>query len=484
MRRRTPLLALSTMAAVLVTGCAVGANYSRPPLPTPEQYRFVTGSSQAESVADLPWWQVFDDPTLQALIREATANNLDLQAAVARLQRARAQLGIAKSFLYPQIDATASYTGQQNFGGDDDDNTVADDSDGNDVQQGGVYGFQLSWELDLFGRIRREREAAFARMLASEQGRRGVLVTLVGDVATNYFLLRELDLQLFIARETLRLNDESVTYFRNRLEGGVSNRLELDRIQANRALTAASIPDLEQQIAIVENAISLLLGKPPAPVQRQRIADNEPAPPPIPPGLPASLIERRPDVLEAEQFLVAANADIGAARAAFFPSISLTGEYGVASTALKNLFTPQAIFYQIAAGLVQPVFDGFRLEGQLEQAQGRQLELLSAYRRSIVSGFADVERALIAITDNAELERLQRQVVTASRQAFNIAETRLREGTVDLTTVLITQQALFNAQDAEVVVRLARLQAVLSLYQALGGSWMPPAQNGAINAKG
>jgi len=201
-------------------------------------------------------------------------------------------------------------------------------------------------------------------------------------------------------------------------------------------------------------------------------------------GLPSELLIQRPDIRSAEAQLASADASVVAARAAFFPSISLTGEYGVASTALKNLFTPQAIFYQIAAGLVQPVFDGFRLEGQLEQAQGRQLELLSVYRRSIVSGFADVERALIAIADNAELERLQRQVVTASQQAFNIAETRLREGTVDLTTVLITQQALFNAQDNQVVVRLARLQAVLSLYQALGGSWMPPAQNGAINAKG
>jgi outer membrane protein TolC len=204
--------------------------------------------------------------------------------------------------------------------------------------------------------------------------------------------------------------------------------------------------------------------------------------PRVTPGLPSELLIQRPDIRFAEAQLASADASVVAARAAFYPSITLTGEYGVASTALKNLFTPQAIFYQIAAGLAQPVFDGFRLEGQLEQAQGRQLELLSDYRKSIVSGFADVERALIAITDNAELERLQRQVVTASQQAFNIAETRLREGTVDLTTVLITQQALFNAQDAQVVVRLARLQAVLSLYQALGGSWMPPAQNGAINA--
>jgi len=202
----------------------------------------------------------------------------------------------------------------------------------------------------------------------------------------------------------------------------------------------------------------------------------------VTPGLPSELLIQRPDIRFAEAQLASADASVVAARAAFFPSISLTGEYGIVSNALKNLFTPQAIFYQIAAGLVQPVFDGFRLEGQLEQAKGRQLELLSDYRKAIVSGFADVDRALIAIADNAELERLQQQVVTASRQAFNIAESRLREGTVDLTTVLITQQALFNAQDNQVVARLARLQAALSLYQALGGSWMPAAQNGAISA--
>jgi outer membrane protein TolC len=199
-------------------------------------------------------------------------------------------------------------------------------------------------------------------------------------------------------------------------------------------------------------------------------------------GMPSELLIQRPDIRFAEAQLASADASVLAARAAFFPSISLTGQYGIASTALKNLFTPQAILYQVAANLAQPIFDGFRLEGQLEQARGRQLELLSNYRKSIISGFTDVERALIAIVENAELERLQQQVVTASRQAFSIAESRLREGTVDLTTVLITQQALFNAQDNQVVARLARLQAVLSLYQALGGSWMPPAQNGAINA--
>jgi outer membrane protein TolC len=183
---------------------------------------------------------------------------------------------------------------------------------------------------------------------------------------------------------------------------------------------------------------------------------------------------QRPDIRSAEAQLVSADASVVAARAAFYPSISLTGQYGVASTALKNLFTPEAIFYQIAAGLTQPVFDGFRLEGLLEQARGRQIELLNNYRRTIVSAFGDVERALIAVADTAERERLQRQVVTSSQEAFNIAETRLREGTVDLVTVLITQQALFTAQDNQVTARFDRLVAVLSLFQALGGGWFPP----------
>ena len=197
----------------------------------PAQYRFVEGAAQAQSLADSPWWQVFDDPTLQALVREALANNLDLRVAVARVEEARARAGIAKSFLYPQVDGVANYGVRQASNSPAQDGSTGDDT----THQSGAYGFQLSWEIDLFGRLRRQNEAALALVLASEQGRRGVLVTLVGDVASNYFLLRELDLQLEIARQTLRLNDETVTYFQNRLDGGVSNRLELDRIQANRA---------------------------------------------------------------------------------------------------------------------------------------------------------------------------------------------------------------------------------------------------------
>src|SRR5580765_2359840 len=238
---------LAAAISIVMAGCTVGPNYEKPKMPTPGDYRFAEATAQAQSLADAPWFQVFEDPALQALIQDAIANNLDLRMALAHVEEARAQAGIAKSYLYPQVDGSAGYSVRGA-------STTEEPND--TTHQSGLYGFHLSWEIDLFGKLRRGQEGAIALALATEQGRRGVLVTLVGDVASNYFLLRELDLQLAIARQTLRLNDDTVAYFRNRLNGGVSNRLELDRIQALRAQTAAAIPTIEQQIAIVENARS------------------------------------------------------------------------------------------------------------------------------------------------------------------------------------------------------------------------------------
>jgi multidrug efflux system outer membrane protein len=245
----------------------VGPNYMRPEMPTPPQFRFVEEPAQAATLADAPWFEVFDDSELQALIREAIAANLDLRAAAARVEEARARAGISRSYLYPQVDGVAGYSVRVASNAPTDDPDDEEDT----AHQSGIFGFQLAWELDLFGRIRRETEAATAVALATEQGRRGVMVTLVGDVASMYFLLRELDLQLDIARRTLLVNDETVTYFRNRLDGGVSNRLEVDRIIANRADTAAAIPQIEEQIALVETGLSLLLGRPPGSAVRRSI---------------------------------------------------------------------------------------------------------------------------------------------------------------------------------------------------------------------
>ena len=464
--RMPTFVSLFVAVAPLSAGCTLGADYSRPPMPSPAQYRFVNGA-EAQSLADVPWFEVFQDPTLQALIREALANNLDLRIAAARVEEARARAGVVKSFLYPQVDGVAQTTlGQAstaNQGEDDEDNTRAS----------GVFGFQLSWELDLFGRIRREHEAALAFVLASEYGRRGVLVTLIGDVATNYFLLRELDLQLEIARRTLRINDETVQYFQDRLDGGVSNRLELDRIRALRSETAVAIPEIEQQIAIVEHAISLLIGRPPEPIDRTVLNPQEQIPPPIPPGLPASLLERRPDVLEAEQLLVAANADIGAAKARFFPRISLTGFLGGISGDLVNLMGQGGV-WSSTLGLFQPIYQGGRLQRDLEAAQARFDAALADYQRAALNGYREVANSLVTIQKLAQV-RTEREVgVAALVDASDLSRARYDSGLASYIEILTADQDLFEQELRLAQTRGAELRARAELYRTLGGGWQQP----------
>jgi multidrug efflux system outer membrane protein len=446
----------------LLAGCApVGPNYVRPKMPTPAQFRFVD-DTQAQSLADSPWWQVFDDPALQALIHDAIEKNLDLRAAVARLERARAQAGIAKSFLYPQVDASATYSVRQNIGGD-----------GDVTHQSGVYGFQLSWELDLFGRIRREHESAFAVMLATEQGRRGVLVTLVGDVATSYFQLREFDAELAVSRETLRVNDETVTYFRNRLDGGVSNRLEVDRMAANRAATAATIPDLERQIAEIEHALSLLLGRVPGPIARPPVGQATQLPPAVPAGLPASLLERRPDVVEAEQLLVSANANVGVAKSLFFPTVSLTGFLGAVSGDLTTLLGGSGGVWQVSPGLLQPVFNAGRLRQNLEAARASFDEAVAQYQKAALNSYREVADALITI-QKLSLIRAQVELgVAALADADDLARSRYDSGLASYLEILTADQDLFTAQLRLAQARGDEFRARADLYRALGGGWQP-----------
>ncbi len=421
-------------------------------LEIPDSYKAAPGTP-TNAPPKLDWWRGFRSKELTDLIEDAQSSNFDIAVAVARIIQADAASKIAGAALYPNANLNASATRTRS--------SQASDSGGGGRSERVSYTTFLnaSYELDFWGKNRATSEAAQELAASSRFDRDTVAVTTVVSVATAYF-------QVLTSQDRIR----------------IASALEVAQQETLVAQQRASIPPLDQILRQNVATLALLVGRAPSFVKVRGGSVFKISIPRVTSGLPSELLIQRPDIRSAEAQLASADASVVAARAAFFPSITLTGEYGVASSALKNLFTPQAIFYQIAAGLVQPVFDGFRLEGQLEQAKGHQLELLATYRKSIISGFSDVERALIAIADNAELERLQRQVVTASRQAFNIAESRLREGTVDLTTVLITQQALFNAQDQEVVVRLARLQAVLGLYQALGGSWMPPAQNGAINA--
>jgi outer membrane protein, multidrug efflux system len=455
---RAAALTLTSAACCLLGGCAaVGSNYERPKMPAPAAYRFVEGTAQAESLADLPWFQVFDDPALQALIRDAIANNLDLRAAVARVEEARARAGIAKSYLYPQVDGVASYRARQ----------------ANTTNQSVVGGFQLSWELDLFGKLRRQRESAYALLLATDQGRRGVLVTLVGDVASNYFLLRELDLELDIARQTLRINDQTVSYFKDRLDGGVSNRLELDRVQALRSQTAAAIPSLEQQLAMVENELSLLVGKPPGAIARELTKPLEPAPPAIPAGLPTSLLERRPDVMQAEQLLVAANADIGAAKALFYPTISLTGFLGGVSGDLTSFLGGDGGVWSVGAGLLQPVFQGGRLRNNLAAMRARYDEALAMYQKAALNGYREVADSLVTIQKLA-LARTERQVgVDVLKDAADLARARYDSGLASYIEILTADETLFQQQLLVAQTIGAEMRARAGLYRALGGGWQP-----------
>jgi outer membrane protein, multidrug efflux system len=470
--RRVFAAAAGLCLAPMLAGCLLT---ERPELAIeiPNSYKQAHGTNTPPK---LDWWRGFRSKELTDLIEEAQSSNFDVAAAVARILQADAASKIASAALYPNANLNASATRSRS-------SQANDNSGGGRSERVSYTAFlNASYEIDFWGKNRAISEAAQELAAASRFDRDTVVISTVVSVATAYFQVLSSQDRIRIARQNVEAADRVLTLIKQRFEAGTASALEVAQQETLVAQQRASIPPLDQTLRQNVATLALLVGRAPSFVKVRGGSVFRLTLPRVTPGLPSELLIQRPDIRFAEAQLASADASVVAARAAFFPSISLTGEHGVVSSALKNLFTPQAIFYQIAAGLVQPVFDGFRLEGQLEQAKGRQLELLSDYRKSIISGFADVERALIAIADNAELERLQQQVVTASRQAFNIAESRLREGTVDLTTVLITQQALFNAQDNQVVARLARLQAVLSLYQALGGSWMPPAQNGAINA--
>ena len=454
-------------AALLVSGCLLGPDYSRPPVVVPDNYRFAVAPATAESIADLPWFDVFRDPVLQQLVREALQNNYDLRIAAARVEEARAQIGVVRSFLYPQINFNA-------VGGAQQVSRVTDPPESfgaNRSFQNLFLGFGLAWELDVFGRIRRNTEAATAIYLATEQGQRGVLITLVGDVAQSYFTLRELDLELEIARRTVQTNDETVRFYQTRLDGGVSNRLELDTAISNRSRTASTIPELERQIAIQENQINLLLARNPGPIPRGTALTDQYYPPTIPAGLPSALLERRPDIKAAEDVLVAANADIGAAKALFFPNFSLTSTLGSATHDLSNLGDKHAAIWSVAGGLLQPVFQGWRITSNYEAVKARFEQAVAQYQRSAQNGYREVADALVSI-EKLEGVRLELEVgVRALQDATSLARLRYDTGLANYLEILIADQQLFDQELLLARARGGQLNAVVQFYRALGGGW-------------
>jgi multidrug efflux system outer membrane protein len=472
---RSTRFRLALTLAVAVAGCTAGPDYKRPEMPSAPAYRFAAANEAAQSLADVPWWQVFGDESLQALIRDAIAHNLDLRVAVARVEEARALSGVAKSFRYPDINLTTGYTGNQASrnsqppgAGPTDDRTYNNTS----------LAATLSWELDLAGRIRRNDEAAFARYLATEEGRRAVLITLVSDVAQNYFRLRELDLQREIAQRTLALNDQTVQYYRDRLGGGVSNRLEVDQAVANRSVTAAAIPEIERQIALTENAISVLAGRPPGAVTRGQTLEAQHVPPEIPVGVPAALLERRPDVLAAERLLVAANADVGAAKALFYPTIGLTGAFGVVSGDLSNLLKGDSVIWSVGAGLFQPLFNGKRIRRNYEAAQARFDQAVAQYQQAALNAYREVADTLVTRQKLVEVQAQQEAGVEALRDASQLSRLRYDAGLATYLEVLIADQQLFQLELQLATTRGDELRAVAQLYRALGGGWQPEPTQG------
>jgi multidrug efflux system outer membrane protein len=464
--RRYPLLA-AALAIAFVSGCAVGPAYHRPQMPTPPSHRFFEGEAQAQSIADIPWWEVIKDPVLQKLVREAIANNLDLRTATARVVEARAQYGIARSFLFPQVNAAAGYDAQQV-------SRLSEPPQGTAAKktyQNWNAGFALSWEIDLFGRIRREKEAAFAAYLATEEGRRAAVITLVADVASTYLFLRELDLELEVARRTVQTNDETVQFYDKRLKGGVSNRLELDTATANRARTATVVPQLELQIAVAENALCVLLGRPPGPIERGEALTEKSVPPEVPVGLPASLLERRPDVLAAEELLVAANANVGAAKALFFPTISLTGLLGTVSGDFSNLLKADSNIWQVSPSLLAPIFQGGRIRRNYEAAKARYDQAVAQYQQAALNSYREVANALITVKKLGEARLELEDAVDALRDAAGLARSRYDTGLATYLEILNADQQLFDQEIQLAQTRGEEVRAFVELYRALGGGW-------------
>lgn len=460
-------LILVAISASLLGGCAVGPKYHRPPITPPPAFRAATVvPADPASFADLKWFEVFKDEQLQNLIRTALVQNYDLRDAVVRVQAARAALGITRADQFPNLAASADVTTQR---------TSASGAfpfpQGVDPSRsfGSVALNLLSFEVDVWGRLRRATEAARADLLASEENRKAVITTLVSDVATAYFSLLELDMEREIARRTLATRDDSLRLIRNRESRGLATLLEVRQAEQLVHVAAQAIPSIEQQIEQRENQISLLLGGSPGAVPRGRALTEQEQPLAVPPGLPSSLLERRPDIRAAEQNLVAANAIIGVAKAAYFPRISLTGLLGFQSDQLSNLFTGPSRVWQFTPQVTQPIFTAGRLRSNVRLAEAQQKIALIQYERTIQTAFQEVADALIQYQKVREIRAQQELLVATLQDRSRMSYVRYRGGVDTLLNALDADRDLFDAELGLTQVRRNELLAVVQLYRALGG---------------
>lgn len=458
------LLIIAAASFVFASACTVGPNYQRPKVDAPASYRGATPEqTSGESLADEKWWTVFQDAQLQSLIRVALKQNYDVRVAATRVLQAQAQIVIARSNEFPNVSAGPGITGTR-FPGIP------------GVFSGYSYAAdELSvsgtWNIDFWGRYRRATEAARAQLLAAEWAQRAVVSSLVENVATAYFQLREYDLELEIAKRTLAARQQSEKLTQTLEEGGATSLVDVRQAQQLVEQAAESIPQTEQAIAQEENQISVLAGQNPGDVPRGLSITDQPLPPAVPAGLPSQILERRPDIREAEQNLVAANANIGVARAQLFPQISLTGNGGLESIGLGNLFTWGNRMWNWTVSLTQPVFNAGALRAGVRQAEAQQQQLLLTYEESIETAFRDISNSLVAYRKYREYYEHQQALTTAAREAANLSEVRYRGGVTSYLEVLTDQTTYFSAELNLARARLNEQLGLVQVYNALGGGW-------------
>jgi multidrug efflux system outer membrane protein len=465
---RARLLGLS-LTMLLSAGCAVGPNYKRPSTDVPGMYRGTTPAeaeqpATSRSFGDQKWWEVFQDKQLQDLIHTALQQNYDVRIAATRILQAQAQVGITRADQLPTISGGALAVNERNpktklFRQYE---TSANQLD-----------LSLVWELDFWGKYRRATEAARANLLATEWAHEAVVSTLVSDVATAYFQIRSLDLQLEISQRTLALRRDSLRLTQTLANGGATSMLDVRQAEQLVDTAAETIPDLERRIEQQENFLSTLLGNNPGPIARGTKLTDQPHVPEIPAGLPSSLLERRPDIREAEAQLIAANAQIGVAKAAYFPQISLTATGGYQSSALTSLFTGPAGLWSFGGSLVQPIFAGGRIRSGVKFSEARQQEALLTYRQTIQQAFRGVSDGLVEYHKDREFREYQQQLALSAQDAAQLSEMRYRGGAASYLEVLTNETNDFAAELGLAQAQLNELVGLVLVYRNLGGGWQP-----------
>jgi len=463
--RPTRCALVAGLGATLLAGCTLGPDYQRPEIKAPATFQYEP--KQAAQTADTTWWKQFQDPMLEQLIDEALKHNTNVQIAAANVEQAAAVLTQTRSQLFPAVGYSAGggreRTREPAFAAQ-----IPNYPNPSSAYQAAL---QASWEIDLWGRIRRQSEAAYANVLATDEARRGVILSLVAQVANSYLQLRGLDAQLDVARKTLHTYKESVDLFTLQFQYGQVSMMNVAQAQSQYETAAAQIPLIESQIAQTQNSLAVLIGRDPGPILRGKSVYDLQLPQ-VPAGVPSQLLERRPDLAQAEQQLIAANAQIGAAKALYFPTISLTGAFGSASADLSKLFSGPAKVWSYAGTLAGPIFTFGAVSGQVAQAEAAQNAALLNYQLSIRNAFADVDNALVANQKLKEQLDAQVKLVAALQQYNELARLQYDGGYTSYSTVLQAEQALFPAELNLASIRAQVFGSSVNIYKAMGGGWV------------